>query len=225
MRSFLKGWSIWEAVWLVAFSALAIWLSVLWGETWFGFSVFITGVICVVLVAKGSIWNYAWGIYNVIGYAYLAYNNGYFGELMLNAGFFLPIQVFGFFMWKKYMDGKEVKMKRLNLNWNIAILIGSAVAVFLYGQALSLIQGQNAPYLDSMSTVLSVIAMFLMIYRYAEQWLLWMIVNVVSIVLWVLRIDSGVSGAAPMIAMWSAYLVNSLYGYIKWMKNGELEYE
>lgn len=52
-----------------------------------GFSVFLTGVICVVLVAKGSIWNYAWGTYNVVGYAYFSYINGYFGEEMLNAGF------------------------------------------------------------------------------------------------------------------------------------------
>ena len=220
MKKLFQNWSKWEIVWLVTFSAVAIALSIIWKDTIFGFSVFLTGVICVVLVAKGNIWNYAWGTYNVIGYAYLSYINGYFGEVMLNAAYFLPMQLVGFLLWKRKMRGAEVQMKKMQL-WQIGVmLLLAAGTIFGYGKILSMISGQNAPLLDSTSTVLSVIAMILMAMRYSEQWLLWIIVNVASIALWSLRLGSGVEGAAPMVVMWSAYLVNAVYGYITWNKKG-----
>ena len=104
MKKFFQSWSWFELAWLTVFSVVAIFLSLRWGDTLFSFSVFLTGVLCVVLVAKGSIWNYAW----------FSWQNGFFGEVMLNAGFFLPMQLVGFLMWKRHMNGKEVEMKRQN---------------------------------------------------------------------------------------------------------------
>ncbi len=81
----IKGWSLFEIVWLVSFSAVAIVLSLVWKDTLFGFSVFLTGIICVVLAAKGNIWTYGFEIYNSLSYAYVSYLSGLFGETMLNA--------------------------------------------------------------------------------------------------------------------------------------------
>ena len=54
----------------------------------------ITGVICVVLVAKGNLYNYAFGIVNAIGYGTVAWQTGYYGDWLLNWFFFLPTQIF-----------------------------------------------------------------------------------------------------------------------------------
>ena len=45
----------------------------------------IAGVCCVVLVAKGSIWNYAFGLVNVSLYAVISYKAALYGEAGLNA--------------------------------------------------------------------------------------------------------------------------------------------
>ena len=45
----------------------------------------ITGVLCVVLVAKGSIWNYAFGLVNVSLYALISYKASLYGDAALNA--------------------------------------------------------------------------------------------------------------------------------------------
>lgn len=55
----------------------------------------IAGVICVVLVAKGSIWNYAFGIINVSMYAYISYKAALYGDAGLNALYYLPMQFIG----------------------------------------------------------------------------------------------------------------------------------
>ncbi len=221
MKNPLKDWTSFEKVWLFAFTLIAAWLSYSWGDTLFSFSVFLTGVICVVLVARGSIWNYSYGTYNVIGYSWLSYKNGFFGELMLNAGYFLPMQLVGFLMWKGKSPDGVIEMRKLTWEQLVSWAIVATVLVFVYGYCLSLIPGQNSPYLDSTSTVLSVIAMILMTLRYTDQWIFWIVIDVVSVIMWALRYSSGVEGSTAMLVMWSAYLVNAVYGYYNWNKHSE----
>ena len=224
MRNFFKDWTLFEKLWLVIFTLTAAGLSYLWGDTLFSFSVFLTGVICVVLVARGSIWNYSYGLYNVAGYSWLSYQNGLFGEVMLNAGYFIPTQIIGIFMWKKHLnEGTTVAMKRMWPSTTVWTLLLSGAVTLFYGMILASIPGQNTPFFDSCSTTLSVIAMILMMLRYREQWLLWIIVDVVSVAMWALRLSSGVEGAPAMLVMWSAYLINAIYGWYKWNKHSALE--
>lgn len=95
-------------------------------------------------------------------------------------------------------------------------MVATAVVVLIYWQILTRIGGQLA-LIDAMSTVFSVIALIMQVARYAEQWLLWIIVNVVSVVMWVLLIGKD-SSAITMVVMWAAYLFNSVYGYYNWKK-------
>ena len=53
----------------------------------------IAGVLCVVLVAKGSIWNYVFGLVNVSMYAYISYKASLYGDAVLNAFYYLPMQL------------------------------------------------------------------------------------------------------------------------------------
>ena len=87
----IKSWNLYEIIWLALFSMVAITLTIVWKYTIFGFSVFITGVLCVILAAKGNLWTYIFGMYNTFGYAYLAFTNGLFGEMGLNLLFFAPM--------------------------------------------------------------------------------------------------------------------------------------
>jgi nicotinamide mononucleotide transporter len=224
MRKLLDDWTLFEKLWLAVFTLTAIGLSYTWGDTLFSFSVFLTGVICVVLVARGSIWNYSYGLYNAAGYSWLSYQNGLFGEVMLNAGYFIPAQIIGIFMWKKNLkDGSTIVMKKMRKSATAMWLLISAAGTYFYGAILASIPGQNTPYFDSCSTVLSVIAMLLMMYRYREQWLLWIIVDIVSVAMWSYRLNTGMEGAPAMLVMWSAYLINACYGWYKWNKYSVME--
>jgi nicotinamide mononucleotide transporter len=226
MKNPFKDWTMFEKSWLAIFTLIAIGLSYTWGDTLFSFSVFLTGVICVVLVARGSIWNYSYGLYNAGGYAWLSYQNGLFGEVMLNAGYFLPAQIVGIFLWKKNLaEGATVVMKKMRADIMVWTLLSSGILTLAYGMILMSIPGQNTPFFDSCSTVLSVIAMLLMMLRYREQWILWIIVDIVSVAMWAFRLESGVEGAPAMLVMWSAYLINAFYGWYKWNKLAVSEVE
>ena len=50
--------------------------------------------------------------------------------------------------------------------------------------------------------------MILMAWRYMEQWVLWIVVDIVSVWMWYLTIDANGARDIAMLVMWSAYLVN-----------------
>ncbi len=211
----LNGFAL---LWLIAFNAAAIWVTIANGDRLFDFTVFLSGVLCVFLAASGNILTYPIGLYNTVGYAWLSWQNGLYGEVGLNLLFFLPMNIIGFFMWRGHMDDGVVAMRALNGKQGLWILLGTAASIAGLGVGLSLLPGQNTPYIDAATNALSIVATFLMLWRYKEQWLGYIALNVLSVVMWVLRTQAGSPEGPVMIVMWSAFLINAFYGYAVWSK-------
>lgn len=222
MKKVAGGWNLFEISWLVLFTSIAVGFTVITKDSLFGFTVFITGVLCVVLAAKGNLLSYVFGMYNTVGYAYLAYINGLFGEVMLNLLFFVPMNVIGFYMWKnnRQEDGK-LTMRQMDLRGLLVVGMVCVIGCLLLGFGLSFIPGQNSPYIDATTTVLSVIATFLMVRRFKEQWLVYIVLNLFTVLLWTIRTLEGSGEGLLMIVMWSSYLVNAVYGYYIWNKGAK----
>ena len=187
----------------------------------------IAGVLCVVLVAKGSIWNYLFGIINVSMYAYISYKAELYGDAALNALYYVPMQFIGYWQWRKrgaavteqQAEGQGVQVKARRFNWHQRALlaIGCAAAVVAGGFILKHF-GDPQPFKDSTTTVLSIVAQALMALAFMEQWVLWIITNVVSVVMWCICVARGEAHAAVMVIMWSFYLLNSINGFRVWLK-------
>lgn len=219
MKKFLNDWTMFEKVWLVSATVIMLVLSFIWKDSLIGMTASLTGMLCVVLVAKGKVSNYYFGIVNVGLYAYLSYQQGFYGEVMLNALYFLPMQFIGLYIWKKRLSSNGdfgVKVSILSnkekSNWAIA----AVVSIIAYAFALNLMGG-NLVIIDSTTTILQIIAMVLMVKRVKEQWLIWIVVNVLSIGMWFYAFLS-TGDDVSILVMWTAYLFNSIYGYVKWRK-------
>lgn len=219
MKKFISYWNIYERFWLITFCGVAIWITIVGGDSLFGFTVFLSGVLCVILAAKGSITNYPVGMFNTVGYSWLSWQNGLYGEVSLNMLFYLPMMVIGFLMWRKHVNkGGIVVMRKLPVKAAAIVSAASIAAVTGLGFILSLLGGQNTPYIDASTNVLSVAATILMVRRYREQWTAYIIVNVLSVIMWSLRTAAGSPEGPMMTVMWSAYLINSFYGLYNWTR-------
>lgn len=131
----------------------------------------ISGILCVVLCAKGKKSQYIWGLINVIGYVIIAFINKYYGEVMLNALYYLPSQFIGYYLWNKHtnIETENVEGNKLNLTKSILLVIVCTIGILLYKLVLDLLGGQGT-LLDSASTTISIFANLLMMLRYREQW-------------------------------------------------------
>lgn len=186
----------------------------------------IAGVLCVVLVAKGNIWNYLFGIVNVSMYAYISYKASLYGDAALNALYYVPMQFIGWWQWRKRGAavseaeaggaGVQVKARRFTWHQRVILALGCAAGVIAVGYVLKHF-GDPQPFKDSATTVLSIVAQALMALAFMEQWALWIITNVISVVMWSICVVRGEAHAAVMVIMWVFYLLNSLNGFRVWL--------
>ena len=187
----------------------------------------VAGVLCVVLVAKGSIWNYLFGIVNVSLYAYISYMASLYGDAALNAFYYVPMQFIGWWQWRKRGaavseaeaggNGVQVKARRFTTKQRLILAAGCLAAVVAGGFVLRYF-GDPQPFKDSTTTVLSIVAQALMALAFMEQWALWIITNIVSVVMWVICVVRGEAHAAVMVIMWTFYLLNSINGFRVWLR-------
>lgn len=176
----------------------------------------ITGIFSVVLCAKGKKSGFIFGLVNVIAYSIIAFNSLYFGEVMLNVLFYVPMNIASYFLWKNNQKTDKQEVICRALNWKqIAVGIAViAVITFLYHLVLVSLGGAMT-LLDGTTTILSIVATILMATRYSEQWLCWIVTNVITVIMWVIAANP------VMVVMWSAYLINAFYGYWRWRKNSK----
>lgn len=217
-----KNWTRFEIIWLITFTLVNIYLFFAWSDSLLGLISSISGMLCVVLVAKGKIANYYFGIVQTLTYAYIAYGYGLYGEAMLNALFYFPVQFIGIYLWRQHktnrdVKGEDVKVTSLTTKGWLYTLVSIVVLTIGYGYFLRYLEG-NFVWTDSATNVLSITAQILMLKRFAEQWLLWISVNVLSIILWASALISQGGNDFSMLVMWTAFLFNSIYGYINWRK-------
>lgn len=209
----------------------------------------ISGIFCVVLAAKGKISTWTYGIINSILYGYMAYRIGYYGDAIINIVYFLPTQFVGLLFWKTRLESKskvDVKMRKLTVKQATCIFASGLVVSIGFGMMLNSVDnwftevmrrnvsiysyfeqvfGTEAvfigPILDSSTEVTQILAQLFMVLAFAEQWIFWIITNVITIIMWVVVIfadPSSLSWALPTLIMWIAYLINSIYGLIIWRR-------
>ena len=225
----LKGWTKYEVTWLGLFTAINVYLFFAWDDTLLGLISSLTGMMCVVLVAKGKISNYYFGIIQTGTYAYISFGYGLYGEAMLNGLFYFPLQFIGIYLWSrnktaKSTKGEEVEVKRLSKKGWAQMLVWVTVSLIAYGLFLKYLGGKSV-WIDSATNVLSVTAQIFMLKRFAEQWLLWIAVNILSVIMWVIALTTSGGNDYTVLVMWTAFLANSVYGYINWVKLSKIQEE
>ena len=217
-----KEWTRFERIWLLLFSIVNVFLYLKWDSGLIGLVSAMSGMLCVVLVAKGKISNFVFGIINTATYAYISYGYGLYGESMLNALFYLPTQFIGLWMWQRHRSvnkvrDEDIEIKRLSLKGWAVVIASVVVGAYVYMHVLMAMNAQQVR-IDSVAVVMSVVAQILLTLRYAEQWVLWILVNLLSIVLWVVTLSQSGGSDYTMPVMWTAFLINSIYGWINWLK-------
>ena len=207
------GWKPFEAAWLLIFIAAQIGIYIYNPDSILGMVSGISGIICNVFVSKGKISNYFFGLIFAYTYFYISLGANFLGEMNTTLYVYIPAQFVGYFLWKANMQKEQnsdaVIAKALTVNGWIGLIAFLVIGTLLFVEILNYYGGSSTG-LDGLSTIIVVAAQALMVLRYREQWLLWILLNIISIALW--------AENTSMYVMYSAYLLNSLYGYYNWSK-------
>lgn len=214
-NEFWTGYTLFEKLFMLSMLLVQIIVFCIVPDTPLGIISGIAGVISVVLCAKGKISFYFIGFVQTITYLFLAWQNSFYGEVIENL-FYLVTMVWGIFVWNKNMtqneDGSsDVLAKKFSaVQWVLSI-IGTIAATIVMGFFLNKI-GSAQAYTDAATNVMAIFAQLLMVRRYREQWIWWIVIDIFCIKMWF------VAGNWSMVAMYIAWTANCIYGWYNWSK-------
>ena len=214
----LSNWRPWEVGWLLLACVVITGLSVYWQDSLIGIISATTGVACVVCTGKGKLSAYIFGTVNVVLYAIIAFNARSYGEVMLNALYYFPMEFYGFYIWSKHMNQEthEVQKRWMQPKGRYLVTVAVIAGTVGYGFVLKALGGA-LPFVDALSTVVSVVAMLVSVKMHVEQWILWIVVDVVTVIMWGVAFAQGSESIATLL-MWIVYLGNAVMMYLKWAR-------
>ena len=182
----------------------------------------VTGVIYIILEIRQK--NFMWvvGILTSVAAMWVFFRQGLYASFGLNT-YYLVTSVIGLWQWRRDIenvsqDGASsedgsIRLKKLSLK----TLSFSALAVVTGTLALAFVMEHlenPMSYLDSAVAVLSAVATWWLVRCYIQQWWLWIAADTVSTIL------CATQGLWWMTALYAAYTVSAVIGYIHWKKHG-----
>ena len=214
-----SGWSVKEYLWVIAAPLAILIISLTMGSSNLEIVCSVVSIVGAILVAKGKISSYVWGFVGTGLYILISYQYRFYGETITYALLFLPMQVSGYYYWinNSKQENTDVIKKVMNTKQRIYLFVGTGIAIAAYAGFLRFLEGAT-PGLDSATSILSIVATTLMVKRYAEQWLVWILVNSVALVMWVLAVLHHQDQGYAVLMMWMTFLLNSIYGWYQWRK-------
>ena len=215
-NEFWNGYNLFEKVFMLSMILLQVVVYCFVPDTPIGIICGVAGCICVVLTAKGKISSYVFNFIQMITYMIICWDLALYFEFGEQV-FYFAACIVGVFLWKKNMnkndDGtKQVKAKAMKL-WQWAVVIVATILTTLgLGLLGEFVLDGTLPYLDAFSVALAVIAQILMVLRYREQWAIWILIDVTSLIMFIMLNNWS------MIAMYLAWTINAIYGWYNWTK-------
>ncbi|RWR01096.1 nicotinamide riboside transporter PnuC [[Pantoea] beijingensis] len=168
----------------------------------------LAGLLCIWLASQEKIINYLFGLINVSLFAVIFFQIQLYASLLLQLFFFVA-NIYGWYAWSRQTADNQTALKIRWLSLPKAIGWGAASAIaialmtlfinpvfaFLTDIAVSLMQSLGMavtmptlqpdafPFWDSCMMVLSIVAMILMTRKYVENWLIWVVINIISVMI------------------------------------------
>lgn len=170
------------------------------------------GIANLVLIIRRSVWNYPFALAMVTLYFLIFRDLKLYSDAGLQI-FFFAVNLYGWWAWRNNQaQSGEIIVERLTRCGVTGWLIGSVLAVSLWGSFMAANTDATHPYWDAAVAMLSVAGQILMTRRYLENWWWWIAVNLVSIPLYIVK------GIYLTAGLYVLFLCLAIAGLMEWRK-------
>ena len=176
----------------------------------------VTGIIYVVLeiLQKNAMW--VIGILTGAACAFEFAVTHVWASMGLNL-YYVAMSVVGLIQWRKasgQVEEGDIHLQKVSLKAGIlsAVLFTAGTAVMI---PVLKATGDPAPFLDAVAVMLSVVGTWWLAQSYLEQWLIWIVADVLTTTLCL------TTGQYWMAVLYLVYIGSAVYGYIHWKSRGK----
>jgi len=174
----------------------------------------IASAICVYLAVKQNIWTWFWGAIGVALFGPLFYHYQLYSDAGLQILFFLPIQFLGWYWWMKKGPNANDDLPVTSLEPKTFgyIILAILAAASVNGLYMATQTDAAFPYVDALTTWMSIAAQILMIRKVVESWYLWVAMDIIAIGVYFAK------GLVVVSGLYVLFLVLATMGGIAWYK-------
>lgn len=170
------------------------------------------GFACVWLAAQNKILNWPVAMLSTLLYAFCFAEAHLFSDALLQV-VFLVSQIYGWLSWAGITGNRSAEvtlMKPSSLLWTgIVAVAGSAV---WYMALVQIRPDASLPLADSATTVLSLIAIWMQARKILENWIVWLIADLIYIPVYLMK------GLYLTAILYGLFLGLAIYGFLQWRK-------
>ena len=172
-------------------------------------------LVNVWLVARRSMWNYAFGFAGTLLFIFVYFNAKLYSDTLLQA-FFASAQLYGWRQWaRSEKQAGEVVVERLTWPMRLTVVIAIFGATLCWGALVHHYTDAVLPWWDAGVAMTSIAAQILMSVRRIENWWLWIVANVMSIGLCAAR------DLWPLFGLYIILLALAVWGLVSWQRARE----
>lgn len=172
-------------------------------------------IASVVYSKKNNVLVFPTGMICTAIFVYLLLKWGLLGDMIIN-GYYFIMSIYGWHLWTRKKDGKTVipisKTTKKQHLISLGIFIITFVFVFFVYAAFDKFNHWSA-YLDTVTTALFFVAMWLMAKRKIENWIYWIIGDIITVPLYFYK------GLTFSSILYFVLTIIAIYGYLAWKKN------
>ena len=185
---------------------------------WSELSAVIFGIFYVVLAARASVWCWVFGIISCSLWAYATYT---LYDLYIDAllqVFYVVMGFFGIWQWMKGgKKGQNLPIGKMPWRQHLFIILGGLVISYFIAGVFSEFTPAAATGWDSLTTVFSVIATVLTVRKVLENWIYWIITDLIYVGLYFSR------GSSLFTGLMVIYTVIAVIGWLEWRRQYALQ--
>lgn len=219
IKNYFSDWNLFEKLFLFCGILVGILSSIIFHGTIIDSLYTITYLTTAILMSKGKVECYFIGFISVFFYGIVAYNQGYYGELLITIFLTFPIMIIGIISWLRNQDKEEdvVIISSLPKKEIVLVFSSQLVLFWIYFFILKLFN-TDLLVISSLSVVTSVLASYFEARRSELSLMCYIANDFVIITLWLIPIISGQIELVSVLVGPVLLLVNDIYGTYNWNK-------
>lgn len=212
MPNFFDIKNIFFTIWGYEMSHLEFWATV-------------SGALAVWLSVKENVWSWILGLVNVCLACIMFYQIQLYPDMFLQ-GFFFVTNIIGFWLWKfpkieNANQKNELKITKLEPKTSAILVVSGLIATYLMGTFSknlheifpNLFSLPSAfPYMDSFTTVMSIVATFMLMKKKVEAWRMWLAIDIISTYMYFVK------DVKLYSLLYFVFCIIAVFGAVEWTR-------
>ncbi len=175
----------------------------------------ILGILYIFFSIRQSIFTWPTGLVTSALYIVVFFQSKFYADMGLQV-YYVGISIYGWYLWlngsTKENNTTYLQVSQTNKKLGAKLILITLILYFVILAILLNLTDSDVPFMDSLTTALSITATWMLAKKYIEHWIIWIFVDLISVGLYIYK------DLWPTVILFVIYAAMAVLGYFEWKK-------